>query len=222
MTRAQSYLSHLVSQIPPSESPLNALLTRENAEVINEQTTATINEVTDHIADLESRIHRYPSLRKPGSYYRETVLLRESEEMRSALTERLATLRTKSQQSASEYLAYPSPPASSGFGCFYVWGLMGRELSTEKTKMTMQMKMMTSGVRQFIQDHLARILHAESKGANPGEPESLPKKKRRRDEDDQAGEKDIASRMVTLVEVTSQPLFPPPFRSFGCVVYVGA
>jgi len=117
MTRAQNYLSHMVSQIPPSESPLNALLTRENAELINEQTTATINEVTDHIADLESRIQRYPSLRKAGSYYRETVLLRESEEMGTALKERLATLRTKSHQSASEYLAY-LPPLSSGFACF--------------------------------------------------------------------------------------------------------
>jgi len=85
---------------------------------------------------------------------------------------------------------------------------MGRALASEKTKMTVQMRMMTSGVRQFIQDHLAGILLAESKGANPGEPESLPKKKRGRDEDDQAAEKDLASRMATLVEVTSQPRLP--------------
>jgi len=69
--------------------------------------------------------------------------------------------------------------------------------------MTAQTKMLTAGVRQFIQDHLAGILYAESKGANPGEPESLPRKKRRKDdEDDEAGEKPIAERMVTLVEVS--------------------
>ena len=96
---------------------MNALLTRENAEAINEQTTATINEVKDNIADLESRIHRYPRLRRSGAYHRETVLLTESEEMRSALKERLATLRTKSQQTSSEYLAYPpfSPVVSIAF-----------------------------------------------------------------------------------------------------------
>jgi hypothetical protein len=81
------------------------------------------------------------------------------------------------------------------------WGLMGSELSSERVKMAAQTKMLTMGVRQFIQDHLAGILHAESKGANPGEPLSLPKKKRARDEDDDAAERDLASRMVTLVEV---------------------
>ena len=38
-------------------------------------------------------------------------------------------------------------------------------------------------LQQFIKEHLAPILHAEAKGAIPGEPDSLPKKKRRRDED---------------------------------------
>jgi hypothetical protein len=56
--RVQNYLSHMVSQIPSSESPLNALLTRENAEAVNEQTAATIGQVNVYIADLEARIHR--------------------------------------------------------------------------------------------------------------------------------------------------------------------
>jgi hypothetical protein len=80
-------------------------------------------------------------------------------------------------------------------------------------KMTAQTKMLTAGVRQFIQDHLAGILHAESKGANPGEPLSLSKKKRARDEDDDAAETDLASRMVTLVEVPQQLAFLLTFRN---------
>lgn len=61
--------------------------------------------------------------------------------------------------------------------------------------------MLTAGVRQFIRDHLAGILHAESKGANPGQPLSLPKKRARDEDDDDAAERDLSSRMVTLVEV---------------------
>lgn len=99
------------------------------------------------------------------------------------------------------------------------------ELSSEKVKMTAQMKLLTSGVRQFIQDHLAPILHAESKGANPGEPESLPKKKRRRDENDEAAEKDLASRMVALVEVLPHLFFfdsSPPWPPFRLVCYASS
>lgn len=124
--------------------------------------------------------------------------------MRGALKERLATLRTKSGQTASEYLAYLHPslfPLPFHFVGFFGLLVDGSELSSEKMKMTAQIKLLTSGIRQFIRDDLAGILHAESKGANPGEPESLPKKKRRRDDDDEAAEKDLASRMVTLVEV---------------------
>jgi hypothetical protein len=79
------------------------------------------------------------------------------------------------------------------------------ELSHQKTKMTTQTKTLTSGVKQFIQDHLAEILYAESKGAIPAEPKTLPKNKRRRVEDDnedeENAEKELAGRMVTLVEV---------------------
>jgi len=71
--------------------------------------------------------------------------------------------------------------------------------------MTTQTKTLTSGVKQFIQDHLAEILYAESKGAIPAEPKTLPKHKRRRveedDEDEGNAEKELAGRMVTLVEV---------------------
>jgi hypothetical protein len=56
--RVQNYLSHMVSQIPSSESALNALLTRENAEAVNVQTVATIAEVNVHIADLDARVRR--------------------------------------------------------------------------------------------------------------------------------------------------------------------
>ena len=58
MTKAQNYLLHMVSQVPSSESPLNALLTRENVESINEQTTQTIQNVKENIADLNGRISR--------------------------------------------------------------------------------------------------------------------------------------------------------------------
>jgi hypothetical protein len=91
------------------------------------------------------------------------------------------------------------------------------ELSNQKTKMLAQMKMLTAGVRQFIQDHLAAILYAESKGANPGDPRSLPKRKRVRNEEDEAAEKDLVSRMVALVEVNALPSLapgPPPLQ-FG-------
>ena len=49
----------MVSQIPSSESPLNALLTRENVESINEQTSETIREVKEHIDTLKVQISRY-------------------------------------------------------------------------------------------------------------------------------------------------------------------
>lgn len=69
--------------------------------------------------------------------------------------------------------------------------------------MTTQTRTLTTGVRQFIQDHLAEILYAESKGALPGEPKSLSKSKRKRDEgeDQDEAEKELTARMVTLVEV---------------------
>ena len=68
------------------------------------------------------------------------------------------------------------------------------------TKLATQTRTLTAGVRQFIQDHLAEILYAESKGAIPAEPKSLPKTKRRRKEDEEQ-EQELARRMVTLVEV---------------------
>lgn len=72
--------------------------------------------------------------------------------------------------------------------------------------MTTQTRTLTTGVRQFIQDHLAEILLAESKGAIPGQPNTLSKKQKRRREDeesenDQDPEKELAGRMVILVEV---------------------
>jgi hypothetical protein len=58
-------------------------------------------------------------------------------------------------------------------------------------------------VRQFIQDHLAPILYAESQGALPGDPQSLPKKKRREaEDDDESPVKELAGRMIMLVEVS--------------------
>ena len=61
---------------------------------------------------------------------------------------------------------------------------------------------MTAGVRQFIKDHLAEILAAESKGALPGDPKTLRKGKRQRpDDEDEDQEKELAARMITLVEV---------------------
>ena len=59
MTKAQSYLLHIVSQIPSSDSPLNALLTRQNVEAVNEQTVQTIANVKENIIDLQGRIDRY-------------------------------------------------------------------------------------------------------------------------------------------------------------------
>jgi hypothetical protein len=59
MTKTQNYLLHIVSQIPPSESPLNALLTRQTVEAINEQTTETIRDVYNNIADLKEKISRH-------------------------------------------------------------------------------------------------------------------------------------------------------------------
>ena len=59
MTKAQNYLLHMVSQIPSNESPLNALLTRQNIESINEQMTQTIQNVKEHIRDLNERISRF-------------------------------------------------------------------------------------------------------------------------------------------------------------------
>lgn len=59
MTKAQNYLLHIVSQIPSSESPLNALLTRQNVESVNEQTAQTISQVKENIADVNARTARY-------------------------------------------------------------------------------------------------------------------------------------------------------------------
>jgi Centromere-associated protein K len=60
-----------------------------------------------------------------------------------------------------------------------------------------------SAVRQFIQERLAQILYAESKGALPAEPESLSKRKRVDDDDenDEDHVKELAARMIALVEV---------------------
>jgi hypothetical protein len=120
-------------------------------------------------------------------------LLEESQEISAALKERLSSLRTKSQQTSSQYLAYPSSISK----------VYSSELSHQKTKLTTQTRTLTAGVRQFIQDHLAEILYAESKGALPGDPKSLPKSKRKRDEDEDEdeAEKELTTRMVTLVEV---------------------
>jgi len=114
-------------------------------------------------------------------------------EISEALKERLASLRTKSQQTSSQYLAY--------FRAARLPKLMNSELSHHKTKLSMQTRTLTAGVRQFIKDHLAEILAAEYLGALPGDPESLSKGKRRRPDDDEDTEKELASRMITLVEV---------------------
>jgi hypothetical protein len=58
----------MVSQIPSSDSPLNALLARENVESINEQTIQTIRDVKRNIADLYARISRYPWCVKPLNF----------------------------------------------------------------------------------------------------------------------------------------------------------
>jgi len=59
MIKAQNYLLHMVSQIPSSESPLNALLTRENVETIDEQTAETIKDVKLRTEELKRRMSRY-------------------------------------------------------------------------------------------------------------------------------------------------------------------
>ena len=59
MTKAQNYLLHMVSQIPSSDSPLNALLTRETVESINEQTTQTIQNVGENVEDIKRRVQTY-------------------------------------------------------------------------------------------------------------------------------------------------------------------
>ena len=103
MTKSQNYLLHIVSQIPSSESPLNALLTRQNIEDVNEQTSETLRMVRDDIAELKERIAEYSSNHIP-LICRERMFLEEHREIRDALKERLASLRTQSQQSASQYL----------------------------------------------------------------------------------------------------------------------
>ena len=79
-------------------------------------------------------------------------------------------------------------------------------MSHQRTAYTTSKRILTQGLQQFIKEHLAPILHAEAKGAIPGEPDSLPKKKRRRD-DDEASEKNLATRMITLVEVFKSVVF---------------
>src|SRR5437667_1336552 len=103
MTKAQNYLLHMVSQVPSSESPLNALLTRQNVELINEQTTQTIHDIKERITNLNGRIYRSISALRVLTY-REKMLLEETREIQTALKERLSSLRTKSQQTSSQYL----------------------------------------------------------------------------------------------------------------------
>jgi hypothetical protein len=76
-----------------------------------------------------------------------------------------------------------------------------RELSRQKTAYTTSKRMLTQGLQQFIKDHLSAILLAESKGALPGEPESLSKKRRRDEDNDENPERTLAARMIALVEV---------------------
>jgi len=85
---------------------------------------------------------------------------------------------------------------------YYSPSFNGSEISHQKTKYTTQTSVLTKGVRLFIQNHLAEILYAETKGALPAEPNSLPKKKRRRDEDEEY-ERELGTRMSNLVEVVS-------------------
>jgi hypothetical protein len=105
MTKAQNHLLSQVS-LPSSDSPLNALLTRQNVESVNEETLETIRRVTSEVADLIQRIIQYPTCLLQADFIREQTLLEEVIEISDALKERLASLRTKSQQTASEYLAY--------------------------------------------------------------------------------------------------------------------
>jgi hypothetical protein len=118
--------------------------------------------------------------------------MEETMEISEALKEGLASLRTKSQQTSSQYLAYSRVPRLQA---------NDSELSHQKTKLSAQTRTLTAGVRQFIKDHLAEILAAEYQGALPGDPKSLSKGKRRRFDDDEDPEKELASRMITLVEV---------------------
>lgn len=104
MIKSQNYLLHMVSQIPSSDSPLNALLTRQNVESINEQTNQAIKDVKTNMADLTARIHRCLSCMEDLTC-RERSVLEETLEMSGALKERLASLRTKSQQTSAQYLA---------------------------------------------------------------------------------------------------------------------
>jgi hypothetical protein len=77
-----------------------------------------------------------------------------------------------------------------------------RELSHQKTAYTTSKRTLTQGLQQFIKDHLSAILLAESKGALPGEPKSLSKRKRGRDEENEENpERALAARMIALVEV---------------------
>jgi septal ring factor EnvC (AmiA/AmiB activator) len=94
ITRAQNYLLHVVSQIPPSESPLNTLLTRDAIEKVNDQTLKTQSQVRSEIAEVSARVER------------ERALLEESLEISEALKERLSSLRSKAQQTSAQYLAY--------------------------------------------------------------------------------------------------------------------
>jgi len=74
---------------------------------------------------------------------------------------------------------------------------------------------LTKGVQQFIKNHLSGILLAESQGALPGEPKSVPKSKRKRDqeeEDTDAAERELAGRMIALVEVCA-PIEKPYGRN---------
>jgi hypothetical protein len=61
MTRAEGYLLRMVS-IPGSDSPLNALLTRENVEEMNVQTVETIARVRREITELRGKIALYQGL----------------------------------------------------------------------------------------------------------------------------------------------------------------
>ena len=55
MTKAQNYLLHSVS-LPSADSPLNALLTRQNVESVNQETLETISKVKNDVTDLTQRI----------------------------------------------------------------------------------------------------------------------------------------------------------------------
>lgn len=103
MTKAQNHFLYQVS-LPSSDSPLNALLTRQNLESVNEETLETIRRVKGDVTDLSQRIiQSFAYLFRAN--LREHALLNEVTEISDALKERLSSLRTKSQQTASEYLA---------------------------------------------------------------------------------------------------------------------